>query len=102
MSTLYDSSMPFAMFFDGGQAVHYSADFAADGYYGASHGCVNIRDYDEIACAVRRGAAGRQGRRLLVVTPVRPSTPYFTSAIGTTSGGSGSFSDRYWSRMPSM
>ena len=49
VSTLYDSSMPFAMFFSGGQAVHYSPDFAANGYSGASHGCVNIRDYDEIA-----------------------------------------------------
>jgi hypothetical protein len=49
VSSLYDTSMPFAMFFDGGQAVHYSPDFAATGYSGASHGCVNIRDYDEIA-----------------------------------------------------
>jgi hypothetical protein len=49
VSSLYDSEMPFAMFFSGGQAVHYSPDFAANGYYGASHGCVNIRDYDEIA-----------------------------------------------------
>lgn len=49
VSSLYDTSMPFAMFFDGGQAVHYSPDFAANGYNGASHGCVNIRDYDEIA-----------------------------------------------------
>ncbi len=43
-STLYDSSMPYAMFFSGGQAVHYSYDFAARGYVGASHGCVNVRD----------------------------------------------------------
>ena len=49
VSTLYDSSMPFAMFFSGGQAVHYSSDFAARGYYGASHGCVNVRDYTAIA-----------------------------------------------------
>ena len=49
VSTIYDTAMPFAMFFSGGQAVHYSPDFAATGYYGASHGCVNIRDYDEIA-----------------------------------------------------
>jgi lipoprotein-anchoring transpeptidase ErfK/SrfK len=28
--------------------VHYSPDFAATGYGGASHGCVNIRDYDSI------------------------------------------------------
>jgi lipoprotein-anchoring transpeptidase ErfK/SrfK len=33
------------MFFSGGQAVHYSSDFAARGYAGASHGCVNVRDY---------------------------------------------------------
>ncbi len=49
VSRLYGSAMPFAMFFDGGQAVHYSSDFAAVGYNGASHGCVNIRDYDGIA-----------------------------------------------------
>jgi peptidoglycan hydrolase-like protein with peptidoglycan-binding domain len=48
VSTLYGSSMPFSMFFSGGQAVHYSSDFAAVGYNGASHGCVNIRDYDGI------------------------------------------------------
>ena len=49
VSSLYDSAMPYAMFFDGGQAVHYSSDFAASGYGGASHGCVNVRDYDGIA-----------------------------------------------------
>lgn len=48
-STLYDTPMPYAMFFSGGQAVHYSSDFAARGYYGASHGCVNIRDEAKIA-----------------------------------------------------
>jgi len=48
VSSIYGSSMPFAMFFSGGQAVHYSADFAARGYAGASHGCVNIRDYAAI------------------------------------------------------
>ena len=48
VSKLYGSAMPYAMFFSGGQAVHYSSDFAARGYYGASHGCVNVRDYDGI------------------------------------------------------
>ncbi|MFB7279678.1 L,D-transpeptidase family protein [Streptomyces hydrogenans] len=43
-STIYHTPMPYAMFFSGGQAVHYSADFAARGYNGASHGCVNVRD----------------------------------------------------------
>ena len=49
VSQLYGSSMPYAMFFSGGQAVHYSPDFAAKGYSGASHGCVNLRDYDDVA-----------------------------------------------------
>ncbi|WP_327289101.1 L,D-transpeptidase family protein [Streptomyces sp. NBC_01198] len=44
VSTIYHTSMPYAMFFSGGQAVHYSSDFAARGYAGASHGCVNVRD----------------------------------------------------------
>jgi peptidoglycan hydrolase-like protein with peptidoglycan-binding domain len=49
VSSLYDTSMPFAMFFSGGQAVHYSPDFAANGYNGASHGCVNVRDRAAVA-----------------------------------------------------
>jgi peptidoglycan hydrolase-like protein with peptidoglycan-binding domain len=48
VSKLYGSEMPYSMFFSGGQAVHYSSDFATVGYYGASHGCVNIRDYEGI------------------------------------------------------
>ncbi|MFD8420616.1 L,D-transpeptidase family protein [Streptomyces sp. NPDC059466] len=49
VSTIYHTSMPYAMFFSGGQAVHYSADFAARGYAGASHGCVNVRDEGKIS-----------------------------------------------------
>ncbi|MGW6279742.1 L,D-transpeptidase family protein [Kribbella sp. NPDC055071] len=48
VSKLYQSKMPYAMFFSGGQAVHYSSDFAARGYNGASHGCVNVRDLAKI------------------------------------------------------
>jgi hypothetical protein len=44
-SSLYRTWMPFALFFSGGQAVHYSPYFARDGYNGASHGCVNLRDF---------------------------------------------------------
>lgn len=58
VSSLYGSSMPFAMFFSGGQAVHYSSDFAARGYAGASHGCVNVRDYDAIAALFDQVAVG--------------------------------------------
>lgn len=45
-SSLYRTWMPFAMFFSGGQAVHYSPYFARDGYNGGSHGCINLRDFD--------------------------------------------------------
>lgn len=48
-STLYGSKMPYSMFFSGGEAVHYSSDFAARGYAGASHGCVNVRDLAGLA-----------------------------------------------------
>lgn len=44
VSNIYFTKMPYAMFFSGGQAVHYSPDFAARGYDGASHGCVNVRN----------------------------------------------------------
>jgi hypothetical protein len=48
VSSLYGSAMPFSMFFSGGQAIHYSSDFARNGYAGASHGCVNTRDYGKM------------------------------------------------------
>jgi hypothetical protein len=49
VSSLFGSPMPYAMFFSGGQAVHYSPDFARTGYNGCSHGCVNIRARSTIA-----------------------------------------------------
>lgn len=58
VSTIYHTPMPYAMFFSGGQAVHYSADFAARGYSGASHGCVNVRDKKKIATLFGKVKAG--------------------------------------------
>jgi lipoprotein-anchoring transpeptidase ErfK/SrfK len=58
VSSLYDTSMPYAMFFSGGQAVHYSPDFAANGYNGASHGCVNVRDLGAIQSLFDQVAIG--------------------------------------------
>jgi lipoprotein-anchoring transpeptidase ErfK/SrfK len=58
VSTIYHTPMPYALFFSGGQAIHYSSDFAANGYRGASHGCVNVRDKKKIAALfdqVRKG-----------------------------------------------
>ncbi|MFF9816817.1 L,D-transpeptidase family protein [Streptomyces sp. NPDC014006] len=63
VSTLYDSPMPYAMFFSGGQAVHYSYDFAARGYAGGSHGCVNVRDETAIAALF---AQVRNGDKVVV------------------------------------
>ncbi|MEU2792732.1 L,D-transpeptidase family protein [Streptomyces sp. NPDC007100] len=58
VSTIYHTAMPYAMFFSGGQAVHFSADFAAHGYRGASHGCVNVRDQARIAALFRQVEKG--------------------------------------------
>jgi len=43
------ADMPYSMFFNGGQAIHYSEDFAQNGYNGgaASHGCVNVGDREK-------------------------------------------------------
>ncbi|MEA5655016.1 L,D-transpeptidase family protein [Cutibacterium granulosum] len=43
-STIYHVTMPYAMFFDGGEAIHYSADFARYGWARGSGGCINVRD----------------------------------------------------------
>lgn len=58
VSSLYDTPMPYAMFFSGGQAVHYSPDFARVGYAGASHGCVNTRDKRAVAALFRQVRVG--------------------------------------------
>ncbi|MFC4606657.1 peptidoglycan-binding protein [Streptomyces maoxianensis] len=63
VSSIYHTPMPYAMFFSGGQAVHYSADFAARGYNGASHGCVNVRNEGKIASLF---AQVRQGDRVVI------------------------------------
>ena len=54
VSSIYHTPMPYAMFFSGGQAVHYSSDFAARGYNGCSHGCVNIRNKSGIRWVFNR------------------------------------------------
>jgi lipoprotein-anchoring transpeptidase ErfK/SrfK len=58
VSSLFDTPMPYAMFFSGGQAVHYSPDFARVGYAGASHGCVNTRDKPAVARLFREVRLG--------------------------------------------
>ena len=63
VSTIYHTPMPYALFFSGGQAVHYSSDFAARGYQGASHGCVNVRAKKKIAALF---AEVRSGDKVVV------------------------------------
>lgn len=58
VSSVYHTAMPFALFFSGGQAVHYSQYFARDGYRGASHGCVNLRDWDRAKWLFDRVSVG--------------------------------------------
>ena len=49
-------SMPYALFYQGDIAVHYSYSFADHGYYpgGGSHGCVNVRDRAAMAWIFRK------------------------------------------------
>lgn len=83
VSSIYHTSMPFALFFDRGQAVHYSPDFAARGYYGASHGCVNTRDYDGMRALFGRADLGdrvvvyrsRSAQRLKPAPPAGTTAP---------------------------
>ena len=58
VSSLYGSAMPWAMFYSGGQAIHYSSDFARRGYSGASHGCINTRDYSRMRTLFYRAPVG--------------------------------------------
>ncbi|MDT3678043.1 MAG: peptidoglycan-binding protein [Burkholderiaceae bacterium] len=37
--------MPYAIFYEGNVAVHFSQDFADKGYESGSHGCSQLRDY---------------------------------------------------------
>ncbi len=53
-----NASMPYSMYFFGGHAVHYSYSFAAEGYAGASHGCVNIRDMRRLSWLYARVPVG--------------------------------------------
>ena len=45
-STEFGVPMQYSLYFAGGQAVHYSEVFAAQGYTGGSAGCVNTRDLE--------------------------------------------------------
>jgi lipoprotein-anchoring transpeptidase ErfK/SrfK len=58
VSSVFGSAMPYSMFFSGGQAIHFSSDFARRGYNGASHGCVNTRNYSATRSLFNRTRTG--------------------------------------------
>lgn len=53
-SDLSGTWMPWALYFSRSQAVHFSPGFRSVGYYGASLGCVNIRDYKDVKWLYRQ------------------------------------------------
>lgn len=58
VSNTYHVWMPFALFFAGGQAVHYSPTFRRIGHVSGSHGCVNLRDIDDARALFDRVPVG--------------------------------------------
>ena len=69
VSSQFRTNMFYAMFFDGGQAIHLLAVLQlADGYYGNSHGCVNVRDETSRAAALRPVVDRHAGLHLRVTT----------------------------------
>lgn len=73
VSRLNGTPMPYSLFFDGGQAVHYSSDFARHGYRGASRGCVNTRDVAGMAWLFK---TARLGDKVYVyASPGKPAPP---------------------------
>ena len=50
--------MPYSLFFNGNQAIHYSPWFRRDGYAGGSHGCINLRDRAKAEWVFERSPVG--------------------------------------------
>lgn len=50
--------MPYAFFYDGNVAVHFSDDFARNGYDGGSHGCSQLDDYQAAKWLYEQVAVG--------------------------------------------
>ncbi len=57
-STDYDTPMPYSLFYNGAESIHYSYYFHRDGYNGASHGCVNLRDFKGAGWLFRHSPIG--------------------------------------------
>lgn len=57
-STDYGTPMPYSLFYNGAESIHYSYYFHRDGYNGASHGCVNVRSLTGAAWLYRHSPIG--------------------------------------------
>lgn len=57
-SSDYGTPMPYSLFYNGAESIHYSYYFHRDGYNGASHGCVNLRDYKGAGWLFRHAPIG--------------------------------------------
>jgi lipoprotein-anchoring transpeptidase ErfK/SrfK len=57
-STDYGTPMPYSLFYNGAESIHYSKSFRRDGYNGASYGCVNLRDYANAGWLFRNSPHG--------------------------------------------
>ena len=57
-SSDFGTSMPYSLFYNGAESIHYSQYFRRDGYNGASHGCVNLRDFQAAAWLFRNSPVG--------------------------------------------
>ena len=76
ISNLYHTPMPYSMFFSGGQAVHYSSNFARLGYAGRLARLHQRARQAAARPALQRGAHRRQGRRPLVTDcPTQSARP---------------------------
>ncbi|MDO4412241.1 L,D-transpeptidase [Cutibacterium sp.] len=60
ISGQFGSPMPYSMFFHAGEAIHYSSGFARDGWNGASHGCINIRNMTGLKWLWNKTPIGRK------------------------------------------
>jgi lipoprotein-anchoring transpeptidase ErfK/SrfK len=57
-SSDYGTRMPYSLFYNGAESIHFSYYFRRDGYNGASHGCVNLRDYKGAGWLFRHSPIG--------------------------------------------
>ncbi|WP_040158306.1 L,D-transpeptidase family protein [Nigerium massiliense] len=57
-STRWDAHMPYSVKFDPNMYVHYSGDFARNGYNKSSHGCINVGTMSEAAWIYRNTPVG--------------------------------------------